>query len=319
MGKPIRLSGVDITNVNAANAKYVRDNRIGPGAIVVISRRGDVIPKIEKVVTPAKKWAAPEGKEGVDWAWNDSGVDIFAHEDLDSSDEQQIRALTHFFTTMGVEGFRDGTCRRLYESGLATVKKILAADEEDLEEILGAKNGAKLANSLLSNCSVVYPATLAYAWSGFGRGVGTTKLWAVWNELGNKGVEKLLTLTKTARVPKLEPLVGPVAAKVIAQNLDSFFKFAGTLPLKMVQFVPEKVKVKSKKLNGQVICMTGFRDAALSAEIEENGGSTTDGMSKDVTILLVKDLNTTSSKASTAKSRGVPIMTPMGFRKKYNL
>lgn len=60
-------------------------------------------------------------------------------------------------------------------------------------------------------------------------------------------------------------------------------------------------------------------DAALAQDILENGGQVADTLSRDVTILLVKDLSTGSSKATTAKQRGIPLMTAMGFRNKFGV
>ena len=45
----VRLVGVDITRT-AFNAKYVKDNNLGPGAIIKLVRSGDVIPHILDVL-----------------------------------------------------------------------------------------------------------------------------------------------------------------------------------------------------------------------------------------------------------------------------
>lgn len=50
--KPIELVGVTITYATGFNAKFIFENMIGPGAKVEITRSGDVIPFIQKVIEP---------------------------------------------------------------------------------------------------------------------------------------------------------------------------------------------------------------------------------------------------------------------------
>lgn len=50
--KPVDLVGVTIQHATAFNAKFVYDNKLGPGAVVGIVRAGDVIPFVQRVVKP---------------------------------------------------------------------------------------------------------------------------------------------------------------------------------------------------------------------------------------------------------------------------
>ena len=72
-------------------------------------------------------------------------------------------------------------------------------------------------------------------------------------------------------------------------------------------------------LAGEQVVMTGFRDAGLESLIKENGGAVGSGVSGKTTILLVKDLDSGSSKVTKARSMGIPIMLPNAFRAKYKL
>ena len=49
------MGGAVIQFATVHNAEFVIKNKIGLGAVVQIIRSGDVIPKVEKVVKPAKK------------------------------------------------------------------------------------------------------------------------------------------------------------------------------------------------------------------------------------------------------------------------
>ena len=76
---------------------------------------------------------------------------------------------------------------------------------------------------------------------------------------------------------------------------------------------------RPKRLEGELIVFTGFRDASLAADIKKYGGVVKSGVSGKTTILLVKKLDSTSSKAKKAKALGMKIMTPDTFIKKYKI
>lgn len=314
--EPTELSGVTISKCTAHNAKFVFDNKIGPGAQIELTRSGEVIPKCEKVLVPAKKWSAPEGKEGVDWNWNESGVDIYLAGDHAEQDTTAVRALAHFFGTMDVDGMRQGTVQRLYSAGFTSIKAITTAKAKDWVELLGPNMAQKLnANMRAVFAEPMWLATVMYASGIFGRGVGSKKLWALWHHFGNDLATKKLTLTQ------IKPVFGgDVAATAIAAELPKFQQWLKQFPKwTWLEDDEEEVEPQSTKCEGVVVCLTGFRDAALSSEIEANSGTVVDGVSKNTTHLLVKDPSSVSSKVQKARDMGIPIMTPAEFKKKFKL
>lgn len=317
----VRLSGVDVGKATGHNAKFILDNRIGVGAQIKVIRSGDVIPYIAEVVKPARRAAMPPGKEGVDWDWNDTGVDIFVHKAQGVSDTSKIRQLSHFFATMDVDGLRGGMLTKLYDAGFTEVNQILRAKPAEYAPAIGPNNAQKIGAEIRAKLKQVYPADLAYAWGGFGRAIGSTVLWSVWSHLGNAGVQALLKKSAAQRTATLAPIegIGPTRAKAVADNLDEFFAFAKALPCKMVEYEEPEVELKSTRLDGQSVAFTGFRDAQLVELIQQHGGSASDSIGKATTILLTKDPASGSSKVQTALKRGIPVMTPQEFKKKYRL
>ena len=51
---PIELNGVTIKKISAHNAKYVKENKIGIDSELEITRSGDVIPYITRVIKTSK-------------------------------------------------------------------------------------------------------------------------------------------------------------------------------------------------------------------------------------------------------------------------
>jgi NAD-dependent DNA ligase len=72
--EPTNLVGVTITNLTGFNAKFIKENNIGPGAILKITRSGDVIPYILGVATPAP--SGPQLPDDGEAVWTDTGVDL---------------------------------------------------------------------------------------------------------------------------------------------------------------------------------------------------------------------------------------------------
>lgn len=65
--KPVQLSGVTVTHATAFNAKYISDNDIGPGAKILLTRSGDVIPHILAVIRRAYEPQMPDEAEHGAW------------------------------------------------------------------------------------------------------------------------------------------------------------------------------------------------------------------------------------------------------------
>lgn len=49
--KPLELAGTVVQNASGFNAAYIRDNNIGPGSWVEVSKHGEIIPGIDKIVS----------------------------------------------------------------------------------------------------------------------------------------------------------------------------------------------------------------------------------------------------------------------------
>lgn len=50
---PVELDGTTVQYATGFNAQYIQENKIGPGAVVEISKHGEIIPNIDTILTPA--------------------------------------------------------------------------------------------------------------------------------------------------------------------------------------------------------------------------------------------------------------------------
>ncbi len=132
---PVALSGATIRRVTAHNATKIIDGGIGPGARVQVIRSGEVIPKIEKVLTPAQNISTPSHcprcNQSLSWEnrGNSRGTDpkevrfLYCH---NRNCPARIEArLSHWFKTLGTADW----------FGIKTLEKLVAAGYDNLEKI----------------------------------------------------------------------------------------------------------------------------------------------------------------------------------------
>uniref|UniRef100_A0A6C0LZ58 DNA ligase (NAD(+)) n=1 Tax=viral metagenome TaxID=1070528 RepID=A0A6C0LZ58_9ZZZZ len=124
--EPVKLGGVTINWATGFNARFILKNNIGPGAIVELTRSGDVIPYIVKVTKGADKPQMPSGK----WEWNSTNVDIIATDGYNG--ESCIKLIHSFFKDMGFKNIGEKTIEKIYLGGANSILKILLVTVEDL-------------------------------------------------------------------------------------------------------------------------------------------------------------------------------------------
>ncbi len=305
--EPTILSGVVIKRVTLYNAEYVVTNKIGKGTVVELKRSGDVIPKVIRVIKPTKPDMPTR-----DYIWNESNVDIMLPKAAEDS-EMLIRRAAFFFETIGVKDFSIGLVTKLFGNGIDSIAAICKATEEDLLQLPGIqeKTASKIVSNIKEALINIPLHTLMYASGTFGRLLGSKRL----KEIIDLEGKNALKITK-GMVERIAGLTGftEKTALMYTEGLPAFNTFLRTIPVKYT--LPKK-GAKSKALAGHVILFTGYRDKALEAVIESHSGTVVTGFSSKVTIVITKDINSTSGKAQRARARGIPIMTPEAFKKRY--
>ena len=68
--EPTEMGGVTVSWATGFNAAFIRDNKIGPGAVLRVTRSGDVIPFIMGVVTAAEEAQLPTDEYPWHWTVN---------------------------------------------------------------------------------------------------------------------------------------------------------------------------------------------------------------------------------------------------------
>lgn len=325
--EPTRLQGITIKFATGHNAYFIQhgyryqeyakakklgitlpERPIGPGAVINITRSGEVIPHVVEVVKSVRKPSMPNAEYVI------QGPEAVLVGESDLGEQKRI---THFFSTLKVDGVKLGTVTKLFDSGIDTILKIVKADVEDILDVEGFQQ--RSATSLVKNIKTALDkATLPQlmdASGAFGTGMGTKNLTAAvkhYPELLDMVKLKHNNLTAYMAIPGFSE----IRADQLVKGLPKFLQFYKQLGIKVK--APAVKKPTGSKMKAQNVVFTGYRDAALEAEIESQGGVIGSGVSKTTTILVYAP-GKTSSKLSKADQLGILSLTPTEFKKKYRL
>ena len=146
--EPVNISGATIRRVTAHNAGLVREKRLGPQARIEIIRSGEVIPKLEKVITPAPETVLPEKcprcQTGLEW-----NNDFLKCPNPDCPAQVEQRLL-HWFKTLGTaDWFGPKTIARLVEAGYNNLEKLYELEPAALEALgFGPQQAKNLCEAL---------------------------------------------------------------------------------------------------------------------------------------------------------------------------
>ncbi len=320
--QPVQLTGVQVKRVTGFNAKYIKDNKIGPGAKIVVTRSGDVIPHITDIIQPADTPALPTN---INYKWNETKIDIIV--DDEDNKETKFKQIEYFFSKINTTGVSKGILRKLFDNGYDNIGKILKLKSQDLEKIDGFKGklAEKICLTITNTINNTKTLTLMSASNQFGRGIGEKKLEIV----ANKYPEVLSSKKPKLVVEELVILEGieMKTALQIIKGLDAWHEFAKENDI--FQYIKETTSKASTStttttttptnhiFQGRNFLFTGVRSKEVEEYIVGHGGVIKSSISKNIHTLICKDPNATSSKLQEARKLGIEIMSITEFVNTY--
>lgn len=146
--EPTRLSGAMIRRATAHHYRMVLEKGIGPGAVIELTRSGEVIPKIGRVIAPVEAQlpeACPSCRAELAW----EGDYLYCTNTLQCPD-QIANTMEHFFRMLRhVDLFGTATIEKLYQRGIRTVDQIYGLSGYDFEGMgFGPKQSENLVEQL---------------------------------------------------------------------------------------------------------------------------------------------------------------------------
>ena len=301
--KPIELCGVTIQNCTGFNAKFIKDNKIGKGAVVSIVRSGDVIPFLTSVITPAAEADMPTESAH----WTATGVDLVL-DDASSNVTVKFEQLNDFFASLDVPHLGEGNLRTMFDAGFDTPESIIELTQEDIGSLLNSMViGKKIFTGLREKLTNIPMYVLMGSHASLGRGIGQRKCKKLWEAFAGD----MSLCTSKDRIIAVEGFDIKSATKVV-NGYDEFMVFFDRI--KQYVTIAKYVAPAQGKLSGSTVVFTGFRSKELELAIEALGGKIGSGVSSKTTYLVTSDPSSTSGKAQKARDLGVQVIGEIELR-----
>lgn len=256
-----------ISRVTVHNAKNLIDKKIGPGAMITVTRSQDVIPFIVDVQVESENLKMPSENPD-DYKWDENKVNFVTTKTSDQ-DLMKIKLIASFFEKLNIKFVSRATVTKMYNHGMDDLIKIIEATEKDLLEINGIKE--KSAQRIVKNIheglqNITIP--LIIGSSGvLGESIGRKRTDALFTDLPN-----VLEMSSSEEL-KNKILTIEGFSEITADKIVERMKYAKSLLEKISKYCTFKKEVRvSNSMVGKKYVMSGFRDKKLEQYIIERGG-----------------------------------------------
>ncbi|HTP57847.1 MAG TPA: NAD-dependent DNA ligase LigA [Spirochaetia bacterium] len=324
--EPVRIGGATISNVTLHNQEYIDMLELALGDRVAVSRRGDVIPAVERVLEKNENgnatWKLPESCPSCASALVKQGAHHFC---VNPRCPDQVRGRLNFFVGRGqmdIEGLGPETIDVLLRNGLVhDIDDIYSFDPERLVELpgFGEKKVASIREGIQKSKSL--PFHVVFPSLGIPEiGQKVTEL------LINAGYGDIDSLLKLSDAGDSAPLleihgIGERTAQVLLKELKrpEVRRRIKRLREAGLSFQETKAAAPSdvpQIFAGQTWCVTGSfqrwkpRETAME-EVKKRGGRVTDSVTSRTTHLLAGE--NAGSKLDKAKKLGIIIVSEDEF------
>ncbi|MBP5402453.1 MAG: NAD-dependent DNA ligase LigA [Treponema sp.] len=323
---PVELAGTTVQRASLANPDTLRSLGVQIGSHVVVVKRGEIIPKIERVVPEednkdCRPIEFPKKCNSCGTMLVDSGSRLYCPEK--NCKKRILHRIFKWIECIDIRDFGEALVNSLFNDGVIksvsdiyslTVENLVPyfLNEESLEKVnkgekvsLGAQ---KVFNSIQSHRTVRLSSFIA----GFDiEGIGETMVDKL-IEGGFNSIDKILSAT--------------------AEDFASVYMFADITANTLKEGLLENEKeirhlidnniisienISEGKLTGLSFCFTGELNSMKRQDawelVKQHGGSIKSSVTKDLTYLVTNDTSSGSSKNVKAQKLGITIIDEKQF------
>ena len=321
---PVRLAGTTVQRANLNNPDMLRAMGLRIGSAVVVVKRGEIIPKIERLASTAEAAAfgVRQGPEtdiehptacGVcGAALVDAGTRLYCPNPACS--KRTHHRIEKWISVLDIREFGDLLLRRLFDAGrLERVADLYTLEAEELAAVdrMGELSAAKVLRSLRTKREV----SLAAFAAGFDlEGVGETIMEKV-SAAGFGTLEKL----RAASVEDLSAVhgLGEITARTIVEGLaETRADMDAVLAAGVVSIAPPP-SAEESPLRGFSFCFTGelasMKRSEAEARVKKLGALAKSAVVADLSYLVTNDPASGSAKNEKARKFGVAILDEAAF------
>jgi DNA ligase (NAD+) len=312
----VNLMGTNVRRASLANPNLIKELGIKIGSEVMISKRGDIIPKIERVIkTPsnAKEIEVPQVCEVCETKLANEGTRLYCPNE--ECPKRKYHRLVRWIDKLNVKHFSEKLMlSKLFESGkVQTIADLYNLKISDLTRFEGVQE--KSAKTALDNLFAIKEVPLSIFVAGFDiENMGEQLIQRVVNA-GFDTLEKI----KDASIYQLSKVDGfaEITAQILYEGVNKLYpEMKQVLDTQKIKI--KKMKRMRGKLEGLTFCFTGKLETMKRAEAEELvkefGGAPKNSVVKGLSYLITNSTDETS-KFVKAKEQGTKIISEQEFLK----
>jgi len=307
--EPVQIGGVTVSSALLNNYEEIERLDLHVNDMVNVVRRGDVIPKVESV---AVKAADREKIEPPEVCW-ECGCEIVKDGAIHfcknpTCTGKKFQLLKHWVTKRNILHIGDELLMTLYKDyGVKTPDDLYTMDEDVLANVPRG-NGIVGSNAkrIMAEINKSRECPLNEFVGSLGiRFLGRRQA-EIMIDMGIDTLDKFRTIY-AENLAQMEGF-SETKAEAIVEGLKNASNLMDNLITRGVEVIDPVKKVAGNSLS-MVVCFTGVRPSKEQKEkFESLGGTVKSGVSKNLTHLVVRDVNTTSNKATKAKDLGVEVV-----------
>ena len=327
--KPVQVGGITITHATLHNYDEVERLGLKIGDTVIISRAGDVIPHVDKVLTEMRtgkeKAVHPPRACPVDGSAvvKDGAIYRCGNKNCGA---RLRESLYHFVGAFNLDGVGPKIVDRFLDEGLITdAADLFTLQKGDIEalERFGEKSAENIVNEIAERKTIAIDRFI----SSLGIlhvGEETSRL------LGEKAIAVRPRISRPAEIVEIFGNFGeeqlqeiPDIGPAVAQSIYEFFQdkrhleFIKKLDKVGVRLESGGLKVKSSKLKGSTFVLTGTMESLSREEakqkIRQLGGEVSESVSKQTSYVVAG--SEAGSKLDKAEKLGVKVLNEKEFLK----
>lgn len=316
--EPVTLAGTTVQRASLVHPELIAEMDLKIGSEVVITKRGDIIPKIERLVRhrpDARSIQVPSVCSTCGSELVNEGKRLYCPNQ--TCPRRDFHRLQKWIEILDVRDFGDVMLTKLFEHGqVREIADLYRLSWEDLAKHEGV--GEISARKALTNLRTVDTIPLARFVAGFDIAqIAELKVQKV-VDAGFTSLEAL----RAADVATLSavPGIAEKTAELIVEGLiatsEMMDRVLATGAIAIA--TPEANDAERQPLAGMVFCFTGTLEGMKRSEAEELvrrlGGAVRSSVSGALSYLVTDDPASGSTKARKATELGVPVLSGAQFR-----
>jgi DNA ligase (NAD+) len=318
----VNLAGTQVKRASLVNPNTIRDLGVKIGSRVVVTKRGEIIPKIERVVEDDSEATSeiefPTACSACGTALVDEGTHLYCP----NSDcpKRVHHRLEKWIAALDVRDFGETLIRNVFDSGrVRSITDLYSLTTEELTPFFRKDENTKdkttrgaeiVIQSLYSKTHVPLAAFVA----GFDiDGIGETLIERL-TVAGFNTLEKLLAADaqSIAEVNGFAEITAKALVEGLAVHKDEMLNLTQSKKIVIAEGAGDDAP-----LAGKSFCFTGelttMKRADAERKAKDAGGSIKSSVTKDLSYLVTNDTSSGSAKNAKAASLGIPIIDEQAF------